>query len=222
MDYRFPHDPGDDRGSVLKQMLDHSTPSEDAQVYEDGSALLRARGRIAALTLTFLIELLPAFMILSGGGALEKALGRDKAVLFTGFITLVSAVSGNVGLQSSSLTTRAISHGLAGRRTWVRTILRETLTAAYLSTAMGFLTALVAYQVSSDGRVGVCVGVAQFTSMLMAGVTGTLAPLLFKLALGRDPGCWAGPLETAVQDIIGTYSLFFISVKILQVFYSPA
>lgn len=45
---------------------------------------------------------------------LKELVGPERYTLLMGFLPLTSAISGNVGLQASSLTTRAISHGCPG------------------------------------------------------------------------------------------------------------
>jgi len=57
---------------------------------------------------------------------------------------------------------------------------------------------------------GMCV------SVVAAGITGSMAPLLFKFLKLGDPSTLAGPLETAFQDIIGSSALLALSAAILQ------
>lgn len=49
---------------------------------------------------------------------------------------------------------------------------------------------------------------------------GTFAPLLFSFIFERDSGKWAGPLENAVQDVVGSFAMIVISYKI-QLFFGP-
>jgi hypothetical protein len=60
---------------------------------------------------------------------------------------------------------------------------------------------------------------AQFVSILMAGLTGKLASLLFSFMFKHhDTGKWGGPLEPAIQDIIGSFAMVVLSCKILEFF----
>ena len=52
--------------------------------------------------------------------------------------------------------------------------------------------------------------IAQVLSILTAGCTGTLAPLLFSFIFRRDSGKWGGPLETAIQDIVGSFAMVVV------------
>ena len=69
-----------------------------------------------------------------------------------------------------------------------------------------------------DAAFGATIFIAQFISIVTAGITGTFAPLLFSLIFQRDSGKWGGPLETAVQDIVGSFAMVIISYHILKLF----
>eukprot|EP00578_Thalassiosira_sp_NH16_P006456 CAMPEP_0181124154 /NCGR_PEP_ID=MMETSP1071-20121207/26313_1 /TAXON_ID=35127 /ORGANISM="Thalassiosira sp., Strain NH16" /LENGTH=94 /DNA_ID=CAMNT_0023209407 /DNA_START=220 /DNA_END=504 /DNA_ORIENTATION=+ len=59
---------------------------------------------------------------------------------------------------------------------------------------------------------------AQFIGIMTAGFTGTLAPLLFTFIFKRDSGKWGGPLETAVQDVLGTFAMIVVTYHIMLMF----
>jgi hypothetical protein len=81
---------------------------------------------------------------------------------------------------------------------------------------MGGFLGLVAFVASGcNFPFGLTVMIAQFISILTAGCTGTFAPLLFTFIFERDSGKWGGPLETAVQDIVGSFAMVIISYRLL-------
>lgn len=126
-----------------------------------------------------------------------------------------------MGLQASTLTTRAISHRHVTKEDFSKWFLREVGAAAYLGFGMGVVIGSVAYIASDyDFGFGVTIFVAQQVSILTAGLTGTFAPLLFSFIFHRDSGKWGGPLETAVQDIVGSFAMVVLSYRIL-VFLGP-
>jgi hypothetical protein len=59
---------------------------------------------------------------------------------------------------------------------------------------------------------------AQFIGIATAGLTGTLAPLLFTFIFERDSGKWGGPLETAVQDVVGSFAMIVVTYQIMLLF----
>jgi len=85
-------------------------PAADAIEMEKLGAVQRARKRIAALLLTLGIELIVAFIINKYTDTLSTY------PLLISFMPVISAVSGNVGLQSSSIQTRAL-HSASYRTT---------------------------------------------------------------------------------------------------------
>ncbi|CAK8998500.1 Magnesium transporter MgtE [Durusdinium trenchii] len=67
--------------------------------------------RFLALLVTLAVEVPVALIITGGSKELKSLVGLERYTLLMAFLPLTSAISGNVGLQASSLTTRAISHG---------------------------------------------------------------------------------------------------------------
>jgi Mg/Co/Ni transporter MgtE len=163
-----------------------------------------------------ILEIPVLLMITGGSDGLCQLIGRSRYQLLLGFLPLTSAISGNVGLQASTLTTRAISHNHVRADSYMPWFLREVGAAACLGIGMGTLLGSIAYLASSqDYAFGVTIFVAQFFSIVTAGITGTFAPLLFSFIFKRDSGKWGGPLETAIQDIIGSFAMVIVSYHIL-------
>jgi Mg/Co/Ni transporter MgtE len=170
-----------------------------------------------ALTVTLIFEIPVLLMISGGSDALCQLVGRRRYQLLMGFIPLTSAISGNVGLQASTLTTRAISHTHVTPNNYVPWFLHEIGAAVVLGAGMGLLLGSIAFYASGlDFAFGFTILFAQFISIVTAGCTGTFAPLLFSFIFRRDSGKWGGPLETAIQDIVGSFAMVIISYHILK------
>jgi Mg/Co/Ni transporter MgtE len=172
-----------------------------------------------ALSVTLIIEI-PVLIIVSGGsGQLCRLVGRHKYELLMGFLPLCSAISGNVGLQASTLTTRAVSHRHITPKLFRKWLLTEIGAAVYLGFGMGFSVGCIAFFLSDyHFAFAFTVALAQWISIVTAGLTGTCAPLLFSFIFNRDPGKWGGPLETAIQDIIGSFAMVVMSYRVLSLF----
>ncbi|CAB9504589.1 magnesium transporter [Seminavis robusta] len=207
--------------STVRSAEDYEVVEEtnESELYRKSSSLQRAMPeRLFALTITLLLEI-PVLMMVSGGSdALCGLIGRSRYQLLIGFLPLTSAISGNVGLQASTLTTRAISHShitVKDFRLWLWT---EVAAAIYLGTSMGAMLGSIAYVASGfDFAFGTTICISQLLSVVTAGLTGTVAPLLFSFLFKRDSGKWGGPLETAIQDIVGSFAMVIISYYILLV-----
>jgi len=189
--------------------------------------------RYFALLVTLAIETPVSLLVGEGSGPLVDRIGLDRYTLFMAFLPLTSAISGNVGLQASTLTTRAITTGHCTRKNLFKWFCKELGAAVVLAWGCGLAVFLLAFiwtaldkSTATDAGFAITVGLAQVFSITVAGITGTLAPVLFSFVLKRDSGKWSGPLETAVQDIAGTFAVVYVAQWILlffiQVGVSPA
>jgi magnesium transporter len=115
---------------------------------------------------------------------------------------MISAVSGNVGLQSAAIVVRGLDTGHIAVEEWPHALRRELLTALLIAFAMGSVVAVVASAWSRRVLFGVVVGAAMLCAVLTAGLFGTVIPIVSK-RLGFDPAATAGPFETALQDVVG-------------------
>ena len=153
------------------------------------------------------------------GGQLCKLLGTHKYNVLYGMVPLASALAGNVGLQSSTLTIRAVSYSQVDKQSYLRWLYKEIATSAVLGLVMGIAFGSIAYVAGGFDLVfGVVLGLGQFATIVMAGLTGTFAPLCFSFIFHRDAGKWGGPLETAIQDIVGIFVSGILSYKLFELF----
>jgi Divalent cation transporter len=192
--------------------------NNESEAYLNSTSLQRAMPeRFFALSITLLLEI-PVLMMVSGGSdALCNLIGRSRYQLLIGFLPLTSAISGNVGLQASTLTTRAISHSHVTIKDYWVWLTTEIIAACYLGLGMGCSLGSIAFVASGlDWAFAVTIALAQLLSIVTAGLTGTIAPLLFSFLFKRDSGKWGGPLETAVQDIVGSFAMVIVSYQILR------
>mmetsp|Transcript_37080 Transcript_37080/g.94921 ORF Transcript_37080/g.94921 Transcript_37080/m.94921 type:complete len:296 (-) Transcript_37080:35-922(-) len=204
--------PGDDNDQLSKNMI-----------YASAGPLERAMPeRLIALLMTLVVEIPVALIISSGSKDLRKAIGSDRYALLMAFLPLTSAISGNVGLQSSTLTTRAISHGDCTRKNYLSWLQVEVFAAALLSICMGFAVGALAgfwsslvLETGTDFGFAMTVACAQMLSINIAGLTGTCSPLIFSFVFHQDAGKWAGPMETAIQDIAGSFAMVYMAQALL-------
>lgn len=169
------------------------------------------------LSVTLVLEIPVLFAIFGGSDQLCSVLGRSKYQLLIGLFPMCTALSGNVGLQSSSCTIRAVTSGFVSQETFGKWILQETSASLYLGVAIGTVVGAIAFWLSGfHFTFALTIMVAQSTSILSAGLTGTLAPFVSTYLFDRKGQGWEGPLVTAIQDLIGALTLVTISCKILS------
>ena len=88
--------------------------------------------RSFALIVTLVLELPTMFLISGGSDRLCNLIGRWKYTTLISLLPICSAISGNVGLQASTLTTRAISHNQVRVENYSSWLCKEVFAAVYL------------------------------------------------------------------------------------------
>lgn len=194
-------------------------PKQDTrEKYMQSSLLYRAfPERILALAATFLVEVPVVLMIAGGSDRLCSLLGRSTYYMLMALLPLCSAISGNVGLQTSTLTAHGISNGQITRKNCMPWLLQEIGTAAYLGLVTGTLLGLVAFTMSGfNALFGFSIMIAQGISMIAAGLSGALPPLFFGFFFELSAEKWKGLIETALQDVISTFVMVVLAYKMLE------
>mmetsp|Transcript_24384 Transcript_24384/g.59705 ORF Transcript_24384/g.59705 Transcript_24384/m.59705 type:complete len:874 (+) Transcript_24384:76-2697(+) len=192
----------------------------NAKQYLEGPSIQRAfPERVVILSITLLLEVPVLLMICGGSDKLCDILGQSKYQLFVGILPICTAVSGNVGLQASELTIRAIAQGQVDRKSYTSWILKEIGASAYLGLAMStFVGALCIFLGGFHLTFVSIIAVAQFLSILSAGLTGSVMPLLATKVFGEAGQSWNSAIVTAVQDLVGSAVMVMMIYKLGESF----
>jgi magnesium transporter len=181
----------------------------DAAAMERRTPAQVARLRLPWLLGTMGIELCAGLVISHFDDVLKEV------ILLASFMPVISAVSGNVGLQAAAIVVRGLDTGHVSLQHWGGQVRKELASSFMLSLACGLVLGLVGVMWSQHAGFGVVIGAAMTCSMLTAGLMGTVIPLLSK-RLGFDPAATAGPFETAFQDVIGFAVFLWLASVLLQ------
>jgi cation transporter-like permease len=168
---------------------------------KDGNFICAVR-RFPALMLTLACEMVVAFVISNYQDSFKAN------PLLMSFLPVISAISGNIGLQASSINVRALAVGLLSPKEFSKATWRTVAQSFFLSVGSGAVIGVIAGIWNATVLFGAVICLGMFISGLTAGFFGGLAPLCFK-RLGIDPTSIAGPMETAFQDMVGS-TLFVI------------
>ena len=178
-------------------------------------------GRVFRLLLTFLLEIPVLLMIVGGSNRLCSVIGREKLQILIGFFPMCSAISGNMGLQTSDLTTRAISEGHLTRDMYWRWVSKEVGASLLLGLGVGICISFVSmYLTSFDFAFGFSIMLVQFLSIVIGALNGSLAPIMFGIIFKADYGKWTNQLATAIQDVLVSFLMMILSYNILLLFSS--
>jgi len=183
----------------------------DAQELEKKSPFEIAKLRLPWILITLGIELIAVFVIKTHSQILEKI------ILLAAFMPIISAISGNTGLQSAAIVVRALDTGYVNIKRWWSPVIRQLKTTLIIGSVIGFNIGVVGYLMSDDNQFtfGIVVAISMFTTINIAGLVGTIVPIISK-SLGFDPALTSGPFETAFQDVVGI-SIFLTIASVLLI-----
>jgi magnesium transporter len=179
----------------------------DAAEMERRSPARTALMRLPWILATMLIELLAGFVIRFYNPTLSRVL------LLASFMPIISAISGNTGLQSATIIVRGLSTGSIQASEWQRAILRQLVMTLILGGVTGLTLGIIGAIWYGKWTFGLVVALGMFLAVNIAGVVGTVVPLTSK-RLGFDPAITSGPFETAFQDVVGI-SLFLTFATVM-------
>ncbi|MBI1805932.1 MAG: magnesium transporter [Ignavibacteria bacterium] len=139
----------------------------------------------------------------------------SRVILLASFMPIISAISGNTGLQSAAIIVRAMSTGHVTLERWWHPVSRQVQTTLILGGVCGLVLGIVGGVWQGRWEFGLVVGVAMFVSVNLSGIVGTTVPMISK-RLGFDPALTAGPFETAFQDVVGISIFLTFATFMLQ------
>ena len=152
------------------------------------------------LLTTFIGGLLSAYIL----NRFQSSITDFSTVLF--FIPFVLGISGNVGLQGSTVIIRGLATGDIQKDN-ILTVVRSELVVGIANGIIfgflcGFFITLAAPLLQTSPLLGPAVGIGIVLAVSIAAVIGSTAPILF-LRANIDPAISAGPFITVTNDIAG-------------------
>jgi magnesium transporter len=181
----------------------------DAAELEQKSPAQVATLRLPWILATMFIELLAGVVIHFFDATLTSV------ILLASFMPIISAISGNTGLQSAAIIIRGLSAGLVQLSHWRQEVLRQLITSIILGGVCGLVLGVIGGLWARNWVFGLVIFLGMFVAVNVAGVVGTVVPMTSK-RLGFDPALTAGPFETAFQDVIGISIFLSLATALLH------
>ncbi|MFZ5481213.1 MAG: magnesium transporter [Myxococcota bacterium] len=140
------------------------------------------------------------------GLVISEIVGRFSATLradlaLAGFIPMLTGMSGNVGIQSATVTVRNIAlgrmdDGIGGR------IGTEVFTGFVMGCLFASAVGVYSFVRYADVHVAASVSIAGMCNVTAAALMGAFVPLTLR-RVGVDPAIATGPFVTTVMDAVG-------------------
>ena len=128
------------------------------------------------------------------------------------FIPLITAMGGNVGVQSSAIVVQSLARGSDQFGSILKKIAKESRVGLINGLALSIIIYGIAH-VFDSATLGLVVSISLFTVIMFAAVFGTLIPLLlhkYKI----DPALATGPFITTINDVLGLF--IYLTIGILM------
>jgi len=195
--------------------------AEDLSEYDH--VFKRFLARAPWLLVTLFAGLISAAVMSYYQGVQPELLG-----LIVFFIPLINGMSGNVGVQCSTVLVRSMAIGVLSSGKRGEAILKEGSIGLLTGVIFGCLCGIIVYllNVLNIGdffghsiQLGVTVAAGVLGASMTATTLGVSSPFFFA-RMGVDPALASGPIVTAFNDIMSMIMFFVISGIINTAFFS--
>lgn len=140
------------------------------------------------------------------------------------FVPLICGMSGNIGLQCSTVLVRSMAIGSASPGSRRETIIKELMSGLFTGLIFGIGSGILVYMLdllvpgsplgnASPGAVSVIVGFGLIGGCTAGTLLGVFSPFFFE-RIGVDPAVSAGPIVTAFNDFLSMTIYFLIALGI--------
>ncbi len=157
-----------------------------------------------------------------------KVIEADLLAFIVFFVPLINGMSGNVGIQCSTVLVRSMAIGVLSSGKRGEAVFKESCLGLLTGVIFGTLCGFIVYFINSIGmdpfssspiELGIMVAAGLFGACLSATALGVSSPFFFA-KLGVDPALASGPIVTAFNDLSSIIIYFLISGVIKSVFFS--
>jgi len=149
------------------------------------------------------INLLTAFLAAAVVGMFEGLIAKFTALAV--LLPVVAGQSGNAGAQALAVTMRGLALREISLRHWPQMLSKEAFAGLANGIAVAATTALGVYLWSRSLGLVLVIVVAMIFSMVIAGLSGALVPILLQ-RFGQDPATASSIILTTVTDVVGFFT----------------
>src|SRR4029453_1715231 len=181
--------------------------SADETIFDPAAKVVRRR------LFWLLVNLPTAVLAATVVGLFEPSIQALAALAV--FMPIVAGMGGNAGIQTFTVIVRAMALGALPLANTRKVLFREALIGLANGVGAGTVAGLIAYLWKGDPLLGVILGVAMITNMLVAALAGTLVPVALKL-LRVDPAVATGVVVTTFTDCSGFLSFLGLATLLMR------
>lgn len=196
----------------LMREQEAATLYDFAGINDEESVMDNTRRKVRFRYKWLMINLATAFLAAFTVGAFEETL--TKYVLLAVYMPIVAGMGGNAATQTLAVVVRGISLKQIDLRTAGRTLRSELGAGFYNGLINGVLVAIIVILKDNDYKIALVLGLAMIINLLVAGLFGTLIPLIMQ-KLRKDPATSATVFITTATDVLGFVAFLGLGTLIL-------
>lgn len=184
-----------------------------AGIRQEESVTDSAKSKVKNRYRWLIINLGTAFLASFTVSLFDKTI--SKYVLLAVYMPIVAGMGGNAATQTLAVQVRGISlRQIELKNAWGT--LKNELGASLVNGLInGVIVAAVVIFVNHDVKIAIVLGFAMIINLLVAGLFGTMVPLIMK-KLGKDPATSATIFITTATDILGFMAFLGLATIILN------
>jgi magnesium transporter len=138
----------------------------------------------------------------------------DQIVALAILMPIVASMGGNAGTQTLTVAVRALAMKELTATNASRLVGKELLVGLANGVMFALLAGVVAWWWFESATLGVVIGVAMVINMLVAGLAGTLVPLVLDRA-SVDPAIASSVFLTTITDVVGFFVFLGLAAMVL-------
>ncbi len=156
-----------------------------------------------------------------------EQVGKGVLIFVLFFVPLITGMSGNIGIQSSTILVRSMALGMITSANRKESILKEIFMGIFggvvFAICCGILLYCIHYFFPGFLRIepfilSIIIGTGLLGACLTASTLGVCLPLFFA-RIGVDPAVASGPIVTALNDFLSMTIYFIISWVLGMIFF---
>ena len=138
----------------------------------------------------------------------------EALITLTFFIPIITAMGGNVGIQSSSIIVRGLATGEISFQDTGQRVLKELGMAMFNGVILAAILAVIIWFWQRLFVESLVISFSLLLVILVSAMIGVTAPMLLK-KLKIDPALAMGPFVTISNDIVGVFIYLYIATLLL-------
>lgn len=185
--------------------------SEEEDVVYSGPTLKVCMTRLPWLVFNFFGTLLSGYFL----WVYQSKLPDLLALL--AFVPVICAMSGNIGVQSTSIVIRGLATGRVDLLNLRKTILKEFVIGIIIGLICGLLGGLIGFFWHHSMALGIVVFLSLLIAISFGALMGVIVPLFFK-KIRIDPAVASGAMIATANDLLAINIYFLLAAVFMKVF----